>query len=458
MIDLAIIGAGPAGMAAAIEAKAAGLSAHVFDENAAPGGQVWRAVEANAAAGKLLDEDYAAGAALAAAFRASGVPASFGATVWAIEPREAGAELFFSDGDGARAMQASRVLVATGATERPLAIPGWTLPGVMSVGAAQILLKSSGMRPDGQVWLAGQGPLLRLYAAQALAAGARIAGVLDMSPPPVIALGLADLPALLGAVQAVGKGLAWGRAIAAAGVPWSRAGELRAIAGDDGRLARIAFRDDHGAHEEPANLLLLHDGVVPNTQVTRALNLVHHYDPRQRCWVPRLDPMGRSSDARILVAGDGGGILGAEAALISGRLAVIAAAADLGRVAQAAAAKRAAPLLKRRLAHEKFRAVLDKLYPPRLPPDDDATIVCRCEEVTVGQVREAARLGCLGLNQMKSFTRCGMGPCQGRLCAITAAEVLAEARDVPPWEVEPYRGRFPIKPITLGELAALHAP
>ena len=112
-------------------------------------------------------------------------------------------------------------------------------------------------------------------------------------------------------------------------------------------------------------------------------------------------------------------------------------------------------LLKRLAVHRRFRAVLDKLYPPQPPLLDDTDVVCRCEEVTAGELREAARLGCLGLNQMKSFTRCGMGPCQGRMCATTAAELLAEARGVHVSEVEPYRGRFPTKPLTLGELAAL---
>ena len=85
----------------------------------------------------------------------------------------------------------------------------------------------------------------------------------------------------------------------------------------------------------------------------------------------------------------------------------------------------------------------------------DETLVCRCENVTAGAIREAAAMGCLGLNQLKAYTRCGMGPCQGRMCAPTAAEVLAEARNVPVHEIEPLRTRFPTKPLTVGELATL---
>lgn len=453
-VDLLIVGAGPAGMAAALEARAGGLSALVLDENAAAGGQVWRAAEANAARGKALDPDYAAGAAMAEALRRSEVPQQFGATVWAIEPE---GRVYYSAGGKAVSVQAGRVLLATGALERPLPIPGWTLPGVMTVGAAQILLKTAGLRPAGKTWIAGQGPLLRLFAVQALAAGGDIAGILDISPPPSMVLGVADLPALAGASDLVAKGVRWGRAITASGIAWGRAGDIRAEAGPDGTLAQVRFRDEHGEHAEPADLLLLHDGVVPNTQMTRALGIRHVFDTQQRCWRPELDPMGRSSLERVLVAGDGGGILGAEGALITGRLAAIAAASDLGKLDARVAEQRTRPLLKRLRVHQKFRAVLDKLYPARAPYMDDADLVCRCEEVTAGQVRDAARLGCLGLNQMKSFTRCGMGPCQGRMCGSTAAEILAEARGVPVAAIEPYRGRFPTKPLTLGELAALDA-
>ena len=167
-IDLLIVGAGPAGLAAAIEARALGASVTLLDENPAAGGQVWRGIEANGARGKKLDADYAAGAELAAAFRQSGAEARFGATVWSLEPEadEAPASVFFSQNGHAARLRARRVLLATGATERPVPIPGWTLPGVMTVGAAQILLKTAGLAPQGRVWLAGQGPLLRLYAEQ----------------------------------------------------------------------------------------------------------------------------------------------------------------------------------------------------------------------------------------------------------------------------------------------------
>jgi bacterioferritin-associated ferredoxin len=160
--------------------------------------------------------------------------------------------------------------------------------------------------------------------------------------------------------------------------------------------------------------------------------------------------------ANLLVAGDGAGVGGALAATFSGRLAALGAAHALGRIDAATRDAAAAPLRAARARHLALRPFLDALYAPRPPRLDDSTLVCRCEEVTAGQIREAAGIGALGLNQLKAFTRCGMGPCQGRMCGATAAEVMAEARGVPVEQVEPYRTRFPTKPLTLGELAALN--
>ncbi|HEY1413895.1 MAG TPA: FAD-dependent oxidoreductase, partial [Rhodopila sp.] len=158
-LDLLIVGAGPAGIGAAVEAAGHGLSVMVLDENSAPGGRIWQALETRGA----KDADDAAALALIQRFRGSSVQARWNATVWAIEPD---GQVFWSDADGAHSVFARNVLLATGTTERPLPIPGWTLPGVMTVGAAQIALKTGGLLPDKGTWLAGQGPLLLLYVTQ----------------------------------------------------------------------------------------------------------------------------------------------------------------------------------------------------------------------------------------------------------------------------------------------------
>jgi NADPH-dependent 2,4-dienoyl-CoA reductase/sulfur reductase-like enzyme len=443
--DLAIIGAGPAGMAAAIDARACGLSVLVVDENPAPGGQVFRAARA-AAADPAVAPEIALGLSLLDAFAASGAEHRPATTLWHLDPDEG--LLSLAGPQGVSEARARRVLVATGAQERPVPIPGWTLPGVMAAGAAQILLKSAGAVPAGATVLAGQGPLVWLLAVQLARAGA----------PPLVLETRATAIA-----SALPRGGLWsGRRVLAKGLLLmaearrrgvrvvARARNLRAEGTT--RVERIAW--DGGS--APCDTLLLHEGVIPQTHVSRAIGLDHAWDAAQACWRPVVNAFGASSHARIAVAGDGAGIGGWEAAAAAGRLAGLDAARRLGALDEAGFAARAAKPLATRRAALALRPFLDALYAPPAailaPPD--ITIACRCEEVTAGAIRAAARAGATGPNQMKTYLRCGMGACQGRLCAATVAALIAQARGQPPEAIAPLRPRAPYKPITVGELAA----
>ncbi|MBS0642562.1 MAG: FAD-dependent oxidoreductase [Proteobacteria bacterium] len=445
-VDLLIVGAGPAGIAAAVEAAEWGLSVVLLDENPAPGGRIWQALETRGA----KDAEDAAALSLIRRLRASRVDARYGAVVWAIERDR---QVFWSQGGAAQHRTPTKILLATGTIERPVPIPGWTLPGVMTVGAAQIALKTGGLVPSGQTWLAGQGPLLLLYATQALAAGGTIAGVVDLSDglAPVRAAAHARLSVL----PEVLKGLAWRRMIADAGVPWLAARNIRA--GGDGRLEWIEALVDGAWRRFAADTLLLHDGVIPSTQMTAAVRCTHEWSEPQRCWRPIVDAWGATSVPDVLVAGDGAGIGGALAAVTAGRIAALGVAHALGRVGTAERDLAVAPLRAERDRHLAVRPFLDALFEPLALQPADETVVCRCEEVTAGAVRAAAAGGCQGMNQLKAYTRCGMGPCQGRQCGPVALDVLAEARGVPVNAVEPLRARFPTKPIPLEDLVSLSA-
>lgn len=454
--DLLIVGAGPAGMAAAVSARQCGLDVLVIDDQPSPGGQIWRGVETVAATdrGRLLGDAYAAGQASAAAFRASGAVYEAGAQLWQVEP---GFRVFLTKQGKARVVAAKAVILATGAQERPAPFPGWTLPGVLTVGAAQIMLKSAGQIPEKPVWVAGCGPLPLLYMTQLLAAGGAIAGYLDTTPRGRL---MAALPHLPGALRGIGdllKGLSWTAALKRAGVRVVRhVAEIEARG--EGRLEALHFRTADGQDETvPAELLLTHEGVVPSIHPPLALGCEMAWSQAQACYAPVLDAWGESSQARVFVAGDGAGIAGAKAAELRGHLAGLAAAMKLGRLGEADAAARAAPLrgaLARELAVRPF---LDALFEPRaqvFAPADE-TIICRCEEVTARQIRDHARVGRPGPNQVKAFTRAGMGPCQGRQCGYTVSHLLAQAEGRPVEEVGFYRIRPPLKPVTLGELASL---
>ena len=454
-LDLAIIGAGPAGLSAATLAAGLGLSVTVFDENPAPGGQIYRSIETVMATRSddlaFLGDAYRAGDAITRGFRASKAGYSPSTSVWLVQKdRQIG---IVRDGK-ASMLKARRILIATGAHERPMPIPGWTLPGVMLAGGAQTLLKSAGMVPDGAVVLAGNGALLYQLAAQLIAAGAKVAAVLDTGTDYLAAL--PKLPEALLAAGTLLKGLRMIRAIRSAGVPIRRnVGGLRAIGTD--RLEAVEFTIAGRVERIAASVLCLHQGVVTNTQITQAIPVRHEWNAAQRDWRPAADQWGNTEIEGIAVAGDCAGIGGADAALHAGRIAALEAVQALGKLNTAERNERAIGHFGALRRHLRVRPFLDALYPPSsafaVPADD--VLVCRCEEVTAGQVRDAVRQGASGPNQVKSFTRAGMGPCQGRMCALTVAEIIAAERGKTVPEIGTARIRFPIKPLTVGELGSL---
>lgn len=448
MMDVLVVGAGPAGMSAAIEMQARGLSVTVADDQPAPGGRIFAAIEARRPHGA---EDRI-GAGLVARFRSSGGEYLSGAEVWEIE---SGPRVFLTQGGRASMFEPRFLLLATGAQERPMPFPGWQLPGVMTVGGAQILLKTARQIPDEPVWLAGTGPLLLLYATQLIAAGGKVAGILDTTPPGRLAHAARLLPGALGyGWRDMLRGLGW----------MSRLHGLTTIrdvvtleAVGDHRLTTVRYTTREGSDGAvPTNLLLVHDGVIPSVHGTMSAGCEHRWNAIQRCFEPVLNPMGQSSDSTIFVAGDGATIAGAKAAILSGRLAAIGIARAAGKLSADNAEVVAGPVRRGLASAAGFRRFIDALYPPAELPIPDETMVCRCEEVTAQELREAIKgRPHIGPDGAKIATRAGMGPCQGRQCGLTLTRLLAEAHGGSPDDIGFLHIRPPLKPLTLGELAAL---
>ena len=458
--DAVVIGAGPAGMSAAIGMRGQGLSVLVVDEQPAPGGQIWRAVEAVAPTptGVLLGDDYRSGTMLAGRFRACGAVYEPQTQVWQIELGEPGWRVYMTRDGQAEMVRATQVVLALGAQERPAPFPGWTLPGVLTVGAAQILLKTSRQVPSEPVWIVGGGPLPLLYMVQLLRAGGKIAGWLDTAPPGAWLRSLPWVGAALVSWGDIRKGLAWLKELKAAGVLHVQGVTAVRALGED-RLQEVEYTQADGkTMRAQASVLLSHEGVVPSIHMTSALGCAHSWNAQQACLTPDLNAWGQTSRPGVYVAGDGASIGGALAACVRGELVALGVAMQAGRLSPHEADARAEPLRKKLKGLLRLRPMLDELYPPRaeiFAPTDD-TIVCRCEELTAGDVRKAAAMGQPGPNQLKSYTRAGMGPCQGRQCGYTVAHILATQQKRPVAEVGFYRIRPPLKPLTLGELASLN--
>lgn len=451
-VDVVVVGAGAAGMSAAVALSARALNVVLLDEQGSPGGQIYRGITlAPLSRRDLLGPDYAHGNVLAQALASSTVRYEKGAAVWQVTRDH---QVSYLRDGRLHTLQAKAVVLATGAMERPFPISGWTLPGVMSAGAAQILLKSAGLAPNEPVVLAGCGPLLYLLGWQYLRAGVPIKALVDTTKPEDYWRARRHLLAALRAWPYLRKGVELMRSLRSARIAHHTGAEHLAVEGDDAATA-LTFTAGGSSQRIATRCVLLHQGVVPNIQFSQSLRARHEWDVDQLCFSPVVDPWGELDVPGVYVAGDGAGIGGAQAAAVQGQLTALGIAHRLKVIHSALRDQQAESLRAALESNLRIRPFLDALYQPkeenRIPADD--VMVCRCEEVTAGDLRGFVALGCAGPNQAKSFGRCGMGPCQGRLCGLTVTEVIAKARGVSASEVGYYRIRPPIKPITLGELA-----
>lgn len=456
--DLVVIGAGPAGMAAALRASQNKLSTLLIDEQPELGGQIYRNITTvDQQREEILGPDYSHGRKLADQVRAAasgGVLNYWPSTsVWQVDDQKVIQVL--RDGQ-AMTIQAKSVIVSSGAMERPFPVPGWTLPGVMTAGAGQILLKNASMVPAEPVVLAGCGPLLYLIAAQYLRANVEIRAILDTTAGTDWRLALRHASDLLAGWQYVRKGMSMLKAIKNSKIPFYHDVLGLSLEGET-QLERVRFSSKGQEHVLDARVCLLHQGVVPNTQISWSLRAEHKWDDEQLCWLPVIDDWCQLTVPGIYVAGDGASIGGALVAALQGELAALGVLRQLDTEA-AASINQEADTVRRGIAkHLAIRPYLNIQYRPRDEyriPADDVT-VCRCEEVTAGSIREQVDLGCSGPNQTKSFSRCGMGPCQGRMCGLTVTEVIADASGLSPQEVGYYRVRPPLRTVTLGQLAQI---
>ncbi len=452
--DLLVVGAGPAGLAAAVAARAAGARVVLVDERPSPGGQYYKQ-PATADERARADRQARRGASLVARARALGVEILGGTTVWGAERRPGGTLALAALAKGETRILLPRVLVvATGAYERAPILPGWTLPGVMTSGALQTMLRADGAVPRGRILVAGNGPLNIQVAVEALRRGARVVGVVEAAAAPG-AGSAAGLALLRADPRLAAAGLAALARLRAAKVPVHWDHRVVGVAGENrAERVRIAPVQDGGAVIEiPIEIVAFGQGFAPADELSRLLGCSHAPDGRGGLRVAR-DADGRTSLPDVFVAGEAGRFGGARVAEAEGTLAGRAAARGLGfAVAGGEAALRRA--LER---HERFQAALWRLFDashPALVRADDATIVCRCEALTLGSLRAAARRHAVtDLPTLKRLTRAGMGRCQGRYCA-PALGALLEAK--PSDERGGFAPQMPLRPMPLAALTGERA-
>jgi NADPH-dependent 2,4-dienoyl-CoA reductase/sulfur reductase-like enzyme len=459
--DVLVIGGGPAGLAAGVEAAEAGLSVAVVDERPTFGGQIFKQPGPGfrITSTDALGRDFVRGRKLIAAAENCGaelLPRTSAVAVYGTSV------VLAEDGGHARAVEARRIVVAPGAHDRPVVFPGWTLPGVITAGGAQTLIKTQRVLPGRKIVFAGSGPLALAFPAQLRGYGANVTIVLEAGPAP----GARDLFHLLraarGNAQLLREAVAYRSRLARERVPL-RYRRIVVRAEGAGRVERVVhaatdadWRPIAGTEETmEADTLCIGYGFFPSVEILRLAGCAFDYDEDLGGPVVIRDEWLRTSVDGISAAGDGTGVQGSYVAVDEGRLAALGAALDLGALSARDAGERAASIRVRLGRKEAFRTALRPLHgvrPGIYELADADTVVCRCEELTARDL-EAAIATSADLNAVKPLTRVSMGLCQGRNCQRHVAAAIARRHGGTISDVAPATPRAPLRPVPIGAVA-----
>jgi NADPH-dependent 2,4-dienoyl-CoA reductase/sulfur reductase-like enzyme len=455
--EVLVIGGGPAGLCAALAAHQAGAEVLLVDERESLGGQYFKAL---APSQQFLDavpsdSQFLAGQRLREAVAAAGVPCLNGTLVWGVGE---GMEIAALSGDQPLEIRPQRIILAAGAIERAVPLPGWTLPGAMTTGAAQTLIRANRVIPGTRIVVAGNGPLNWQLAAELTAAGAQVVAVAETSRmlDPIRLRHVARMMRL-------DPRLTWNGARLLARL-WSRLSFgscVTAIHGDEQvesvSLATIdaAGRPIAGSERRlQADVVAMGYGFYAANELARLLGCRHRYDTASGGLIPERAADGQSSVAGVYVVGDGARLGGAPAAQAEGEIAGLSAAAALGHALSAALLRRRAERQRHLQRQREFQSALWSLFAaPRLALQlaDMQTIICRCEGVRRAEIAAYLAPGVL-IGGMKRQLRAGMGRCQGRYCGPLLAEMIA-APGAGAGESAFFAPRPPVRPLPLGLIA-----
>jgi NADPH-dependent 2,4-dienoyl-CoA reductase/sulfur reductase-like enzyme len=473
---LVVVGAGPAGMAAAIAAAEAGLRPLVLDENVDVGGQVYRqpVVDHESCSARSCSDS----SGTDRVGKPGGILAPFGsklldrfrtlkdrmrvetrAVVWGVFPPRRVAV----SRDGSWDMiEAEQLILAPGAYEYVPPFPGWTLPGVMTPGGAQVLAKAMHVRPGQRAVVAGTGPFLLVVAEQLHRSGVKVAAVVEAAGKRAA---LRAVPGLLARPDLFCQGLGYLYRLRRAGIPIFRGHLVIEAHGQEDVEEVVLAPCDAAWRPDPkrawsiaADTLCVGYGFVPRTQLAQLAGCRLRHAAELGGWLPVLDENQQTSVPGVWVAGDGSGVAGALVAEEEGRLAGLGAAHQLGALDTAAWAREREPILRRLRRLRRFRAALDRLSAIRPGLIDLAgpdTVVCRCEELTRQEIETGSGYGGSDLPTLKVMTRLGMGPCQGRMCWPAMARLIAARKGKSLDQIGPLSVRPPVKPVSVGELAGM---
>jgi thioredoxin reductase len=458
--QVVIVGGGPAGLAAAIEVRRSGLEVTVIDERPAVGGQIFKQPLPGMTRhpGHKADRIERTGSSLIAEAETSGAELLTQTAVWGIWGRKLAV---YREPDVAGIVEAGQVILATGAYDRPVVFPGWTLPGVMAAGGVHSLMKTQRIAPGRRVLVAGSGPLLLMFAAQLLRHGVPVTEVLEAAPRPGPRALARFARAASGNTATLRDGLGYLAAIARRRVSVKYSHIIVRAEGthrvERAVVARVdeEWRPIAGTERSlEVDTIAIGYGLVPSVELAVLAGCALRYDEDLGGHVPVRDSWMRTTAAGVWAVGDGSGIGGSESAAAEGRLAGIAVALDAGAITPAEAERRAAPVRTRLRQLGRLRDALTKTYRVQhgiygLTTRD--TVVCRCEEVSASAILSTDDGG--DPNVLRALTRVGMGGCQGKECTRQAAALLADRCAISIAEMPVVTPRAPVRPVRVGAIA-----
>ena len=459
--DILIIGAGPAGMAAAIEAARAGATITVLDENTKSGGQIFRQFHDSfqVLQAKNLGPDYARGQSLINKFNvhSNSITCMYDAQVWGIfEDREVAC----FQGQESFSIRFKKLIITAGAYDRPVPFPGWTLPGVFTAGGAQRLVKNLRVLPGKKILLAGTGPLQLALASQISKARGQVAAIAEAGNVENWAK---LIRAMVGQWELIGDACRYLFNVQKSRIPILRRHIILEARGDGRVEEAILAEVDRQWRPKPGtektfkvDTICSGYGFIPSAEMTLLAGCAHTYDPQLGGWIPVRTPEMRTSRIDIYAAGDCTGVAGSKVAMAEGRIAGAFAAAALGCFSDTEAERRTRECRQNLVSLNRLRAVLDGISAPKpglYELADAQTILCRCMEITLQDLKAFMREYSGDINEVKRMTSIGMGPCQGRICGQVIQEIVAREKGLPSDAIRFLSPRPPIKNIPLAALA-----
>lgn len=461
IFDFAVIGGGPAGMAAAVQASRNGVSVALIDERVSLGGQIFKQLGPGFKVTKpnSLQVPPRLGQELIFKTSQSDITFFLNTTVLSIENNDL---MVAGDGGHVSTLTFRKLLIATGAYDRPVAFPGWTLPGVITAGAAQTLLKTQRVLPGSKIIFTGSGPVALAFPAQLANLGANILTVLESGPAPTPINVVKLLSASVGNWDLIVDAMKYRAILLRKRIPVryksiivEAHGTTRVEAVTIAKVDRN-WRIKQGTQQRiEVDTLCLGYGFLPSSELLRLVGCEFEYEESKGGYVVKTDKWGHTSIPNVYAAGDGSGVEGSYIAISCGNLAGISVSLELGHLEIGQANNQARKFHSETKRRRAFQRALRSMFDVKVgifELADDETIICRCEIVRKKEIEQVIK-ATSDLSVVKAFTRAGMGSCQGRNCQrqISAMVALHYGMDIA--KVPQGTPRFPVKPVPLGSIA-----